>query len=132
MSEDAERYAIYENVRTKVETQRAAKPLVHEKLARFMQSWLPVERIVLRMEQLRTDDWLRLPPKTMTGSYLIKIGLPSNIAHEFDRLRRLRNAIVHGREIPSDVDFDEIINDIDLLYEKLRKFFEGGDKTTSP
>jgi ppGpp synthetase/RelA/SpoT-type nucleotidyltranferase len=111
LAEDEARYKVYEDVRlfrqaasTSTPTdQPETEPEVHEALGSFLSEWMRFERLVRESTRSRgiSDSHAFVP----TSRTLEKLGIfnPS-IRSEIERIRRMRNNLVHGIEIPNPAD----------------------------
>ncbi len=129
LAEDDSRYPIYEQVRAanqvpspggSIEEQQGV-PDLHEAMGFFLARWIELERL------LRTQAGESGPgrPILPTGLALQRLGMmndPEALA-EFERIRRLRNNLVHGIEVPHPADLREAGASLQRLYNRLR----GGD-----
>jgi len=114
LSENTSRYALYEEVRAARPSPdlspSAIEPIaadVHEAMGEFLQAWIDFEQIVRET----------VPPKIALNSgksVIPTIRVLESIAHldsqtrlQYERLRRMRNHLVHGIETPDPADLRE-------------------------
>jgi len=112
LSEDADRYALYEQLRaarpaTDVSPD-AAEPIapdVHEAMGEFLKAWIDLEQLLRDTAQV---------PVSHSGQIVSTIrllnsfkNLDSQTRSQYESLRRMRNQLVHGIEIPDPADLRE-------------------------
>ena len=109
LAADSSRYTAFGEVRDErdrqrsfespSETQRSAEQ--HEALGRFMTGWITFERIVREAAYSAAIE-SGMGPECRCVRVLQQLeGLDQTSLYEIERLRRLRNNLVHGIEIPS-------------------------------
>jgi hypothetical protein len=107
---DAQRYAIYDEVRAHrpapdlgpqgLPPQPVASEL-HEALGVFMTAWIDLERFIREHAPPTTQERNRLP----TVRILERMSeLEPSRRQDFERVRRMRNNVVHGVEMPAPPD----------------------------
>lgn len=122
LAADSTRYAAYSEIRderdrqksfqTPNETQRSVEQ--HHALGFFLSNWIAIERIIREVAQ--TSGVEDSPGVIPTGRLLARLDLlDEQDRSEFDRLRRLRNLLVHGVEVPRP----EIVLDAGLALNRL-------------
>jgi ppGpp synthetase/RelA/SpoT-type nucleotidyltranferase len=109
LADDDSRYKVYEEVRTADKAflgivpgeGRFMEPGIHEAMGFFLSQWIELERLVRRPLRDVDPRGLIMP----TGKVLERIGLhePETLM-EIERIRRLRNNLVHGIEVPDSGD----------------------------
>src|SRR6185295_7532947 len=113
LAEDEARYKVYEEVRASRQAvagygsleERLVEPDLHEAIGFFLAQWIALERIVRERSPREAD---RRSPMVPSGSVLERLGvLNANGRVEFDRIRRLRNNLVHGVEVPDATEIRE-------------------------
>jgi ppGpp synthetase/RelA/SpoT-type nucleotidyltranferase len=119
LAEDASRYELYNTIRT----QRHAASYgtesdgedVYRQVGIFINQWIKLEQLLLEL--------LRPPrPVVPTARQLVNMGLlDSDTAAEYDRLRRLRNYLVHGIEIPAPADLAEATRRIEAIVSEINR-----------
>jgi len=113
LAEDDSRYKIYEEVRLNRPVpgdygpalQEAMDPDVHEAIGFFLAHWIAFERTVrVKAQAISGERYPAMP----TSRILEKLGLLSDdTLKEIERIRRIRNNVVHGVEIPHIFDLRE-------------------------
>ena len=113
LAEDDSRYKVYESVRAASQIpplggsteEQAAVPDLHAAMGFFLAQWIEVERLF----RTRVPESERGRPVFPTGPALQRLGLMDNQQDvaEFERIRRLRNYLVHGIEVPHPADLRE-------------------------
>lgn len=116
---DASLADTYASVRAEADLTRAEQAPRDQAAAlergRFMERWAQLDRLVRDLIHERYGD---RPPASVQGLTrdLTRIQLlqPESLL-EFDRLRRIRNQVVHGTELPSAPDLAEATRRLDAL-----------------
>lgn len=112
LADDDSRYKVYEEVRTADKAfpsvvpgqARFAEPGIHEAMGFFLSQWIELERLVRRLSHDGDRRGLIMP----TGQVLERLGLhDAETRMEIERIRRLRNNLVHGIEVPDPADLWE-------------------------
>jgi ppGpp synthetase/RelA/SpoT-type nucleotidyltranferase len=112
LSEDETRYKVYEEIRqsrfaasaaTQAEEAVAAAPDVHEAIGFFLSEWVRFEKWMREATQSRgLSDSRTFIPSTRV---LEKLGVfDAATRAEIERIRRMRNNLVHGIEVPNPAD----------------------------
>jgi ppGpp synthetase/RelA/SpoT-type nucleotidyltranferase len=124
LSEDATRYQVYELIReghpspdTGAEAAEPVEQDAHEAIGEFLAAWIALEQLVGRLAP--PDSKLRGPTMT-TRRIIASIARldPATIV-QFERLRRMRNNLVHGIEIPDPRDLREAAQQLDGIRQLL-------------
>jgi uncharacterized protein YutE (UPF0331/DUF86 family) len=113
LAEDERRYKTYEETRSAIDSEvrnlseddRLAQPGVKKAIGAFLSKWITFERILREVSQSKTEH-----PRLMlmTPRNLEQLGVISKEhISEVDRIRRLRNNLVHGVEIPDARDIKQ-------------------------
>lgn len=115
LSEEGGRYATYENLRS----ERAISPEVvsdgvsidpdqHRAFGKFMSAWIELERTLREhtMKYAGSTSFSVHSPVRMPSSRMIEKIIPMSEKKraEFERVRRMRNYLVHGVETPPNED----------------------------
>jgi len=112
LAEAPERYEIYTKLRAQESFERAPsierRPDIdqtHASMGRFLTSWIEFERELRRRAQAKFPGAEFIVP---TGRLLQNLQIldPHTLA-QTERIRRFRNMLVHGIEIPSAADIDD-------------------------
>ncbi|MBU9276927.1 GTP pyrophosphokinase [Burkholderia gladioli] len=103
LAEDASRYQIFEKIRLSdsplsSHTSQPYRDLQSEAIGNFMMLWMRYENAVRGLLAERNPGAIAavLP----TAKALQGVGLPQEVLASADRLRRFRNLLVHGIEVP--------------------------------
>jgi ppGpp synthetase/RelA/SpoT-type nucleotidyltranferase len=121
LAEDEARYAVYESVRqthsaTLVPEQHPREADLHEAIGYFLKEWIALEK---RLRTLVGGNARFVIP---TGKLLAQVELLDEQARlEIERIRRVRNNLVHGVEMPNPADIREDANRLRKLVTMLRK-----------
>ena len=114
LAEDESRYKLYEEV-------RAARPLtirsepgealeapdLHAAIGLFLSEWIHLERLTRGLTPVDSEKRIMMP----SGAVLSRLWLISpEDRRDFERIRRLRNNLVHGIEVPDPADLRDAAN----------------------
>jgi ppGpp synthetase/RelA/SpoT-type nucleotidyltranferase len=123
LAEDPKRYEIYTSIRahhfqTPLRTDSNQELYMH--IGRFMSTWRDLEALVRQATELQSGRSPVLP----TGRQLVTLELLSpGMVNGFEQLRRMRNLLVHGVELPELADLDDATNRLaEILTEMKRQF----------
>lgn len=128
LAEDAERYELYENIRARQPafggvTRETLEPDLHEAMGFFLTQWISFERMIRKWtNRAKLPDNVR--PMFPTGRVLEKLGVTREQRHELEWIRRMRNQVVHGIEIPEPARLREAGEQIQAIAERLRRQYE--------
>lgn len=120
LAEDPQRYETYEQLRAHVDQQEhiRSEP-VQMAIGRFIATWIEVERLAHELISAHSIKGSHIIP---TGRLLERLKiLDPEEAREWDRIRRFRNYLVHGLEIPPVADIEDVRHRLDLIIRRLRK-----------
>ena len=127
LAEDDSRYKIYEDVRLnrpvpgdyEPAVRETIDPDVHESIGFFMANWITFERAVHAKAQTLFGERI---PVMRTSKILEKLGSVSDdTLKEIERIRRVRNNVVHGVEIPHNVALREAGLRIQAIAERISR-----------
>jgi ppGpp synthetase/RelA/SpoT-type nucleotidyltranferase len=101
LAEDPARYAVYDQIRLSeasiaLQTSDSSRISQSQAIGEFMALWIEYERRVRAMAANSDESLLVMP----TTRLLYQFNLPQDILASADRLRRFRNQLVHGIEVP--------------------------------
>jgi hypothetical protein len=111
--EDEARYKVYEDIRAKqsdfgVDTRGALEPELHDAMGFFLRQWINFERAVSEIANRATGPTGERLPWGPSSRLLDKLGLLDDDGRrEVEWIRRVRNNLVHGVEIPAPSDLRE-------------------------
>lgn len=90
----------------------------HESFGKFLTRWISLEAELRKLSSrlFPRDNRFAIP----TNLLIKKINLDQDTLVEFQRVRRFRNLLVHGIEIPSRKDIDDESEALDLILKKIR------------
>jgi len=125
LAEDETRYKLYEEVRASDQVvpaftlaeERLGQPGMHEAMGFFLTQWIALEQLV--RERAPVTD--RKRPVMPTSQVLAQLGLDSSSLAELERIRRLRNYLVHGIEVPDQLDLLEAGQRLEGIVAKLKQ-----------
>lgn len=119
LAEDASRYEALRSIqRSSSHSSEAGDSDVGSRIGRFLSSWIELEKL----EQ-------KLAPPIDFGDRILPIGrrlerlelLDLDMRREIDRIRRMRNAVVHGKEAFSPSELNRAAEQLDSLVEEIRR-----------
>jgi ppGpp synthetase/RelA/SpoT-type nucleotidyltranferase len=124
LSEDAKRYEIYEAIRAarpspdvSAQATEPLQPDVHEAMGEFLSAWIEFERLTREMVPSDLQKHGPIMPTLRVLSSLFD--LDEETRFQFERLRRMRNQLVHGIEIPDPQDLREAARQLDAIRTRL-------------
>ena len=124
LSEDAKRYEIYEGIRAarpspdvSAQATEPLQPDVHEAMGEFLSAWIEFERLTREMVPPVLQKHGPIMPTLRVLSSLFD--LDEETRFQFERLRRMRNQLVHGIEIPDPQDLREAARQLDAIRKRL-------------
>jgi len=92
-----------------------------EALNLFMSRWIAFETLTRRIIQSRSSEFSGIR-FNLAADTLVKLGIvPNENRSEFERIRRIRNAIVHGVGVPSGQKIIEATNSLENFLHQLRE-----------
>jgi ppGpp synthetase/RelA/SpoT-type nucleotidyltranferase len=134
LAENAQRYTTYEEVRRAKETslgrtvsaEAPVSPESHAAIGHFLSEWIKLERHLRRAMQVTGDRDRRV--FMPTGKMLEQMGmLDPETRWEIDRIRRVRNNLVHGIEVPDPADIREAANRLHQILKSISTKKKSGD-----
>jgi ppGpp synthetase/RelA/SpoT-type nucleotidyltranferase len=115
LAEDPTRYEIYEGVRARAHepvTIRHIDSPYDQAVGRFIRTWMTFETLVRNVAIGGGERITSVP----SARLLSKLGiLDDQRRSEVERIRRLRNNLVHGIEIPQTLDLIEATSELETL-----------------
>jgi ppGpp synthetase/RelA/SpoT-type nucleotidyltranferase len=128
LAEDDARYKVYEEVRASRPApgdygpglREAVEPDLHEAMGFFLAQWIAFERAIRQKTGRRTgEDLSRTVP---VFRLLEKSGvLDNDTRREVELIRRIRNNVVHGIEIPDSIALREAAERLQAITERLNE-----------
>jgi ppGpp synthetase/RelA/SpoT-type nucleotidyltranferase len=120
--EDPERYDLYRSIRAQrpwatVRTDSVSDD-PYRQFGLFIAKWTELERLLRGTIKSKKPGGLVIPFGRDLASQNL---LTEDLAREFDRLRRMRNELVHGVEPPGGAELEYAIRRIDLIIEEIRR-----------
>jgi hypothetical protein len=125
LAEDPARYPLYESLRASRPVQGAyvgktreeANPETHEEVSLFLKRWVAFEKKLKALV-----DRLQVQGIYASSTLLARLGVEDeNLLNEFERIRRLRNEVVHGLSLPSIEDLREAGGRIEKISQELER-----------
>ena len=135
VAEEKARYDLYEAIRlardhdvTELDQaeQPAVSPDLHEAMGLFLAKWIKVEQLVRQIILERGGGPSRLVLPTARTLQALEISDAAARA-EMERIRRLRNNLVHGIEVPSTQDLFDAAERLDAVIAELEQARRGDD-----
>jgi hypothetical protein len=120
--EDPARYDLYRAVRAQ-RPWLSAEPVSgdaqsYTQVGFFMAKWIELEALLRESVPAKRPRGVVIP----FGRDLVQLGLlDENMAFEFDRLRRMRNNLVHGIEFPAADELEDAVRRIDAIQAEIRR-----------
>jgi ppGpp synthetase/RelA/SpoT-type nucleotidyltranferase len=105
--EDSSRYEIYNAIRAQrpwASPKIESEDEVYRYIGMFMKCWMELESLV---RDATPPQKVNRPFIPTTRQLLNMNLLTEDTAYDYDQLRRMRNLLVHGMELPSVADLDE-------------------------
>jgi hypothetical protein len=137
LSEDPSRYRMYEELRgahpTPDLSAASVEPValdVHEAMGEFLAAWVDLERLV---RERTSAEVSQRGPVMPTSRVLASIArLDKEAMMQFERLRRVRNNLVHGIEIPDPRDLREAAQQLHAIRRRIEAEPRRPDPTIGP
>ena len=130
---DQSYYQIYNSIREQrpwVSARTTADEELYRHIGMFMSRWMELEALVRQVSRSLPGRSPVLP----TAQQLLTLGLISqDHVFDFESLRRMRNLLVHGVELPAGEQLDEAANRLDGILAEVRRQAENrGDHNPEP
>jgi ppGpp synthetase/RelA/SpoT-type nucleotidyltranferase len=130
LAEDQSRYGVYGEIRTAEQVvssigslqQQVVSEDATQAIGLFMAQWISFERL-LRERAPTAERSLFLP----TGRALGWLDLSRNDREELERIRRLRNNLVHGIDTPEAADLREAARRLKSVHDRLERKIQTQD-----
>lgn len=123
LAEDSGRYAIYERLRAHrpwIQVRTESENEAYARIGMFLSRWMELERLL--RDVAPSKPGYRQGPVLPTARELSRLDLlPDDILYDFDQLRRMRNLLVHGVEIPPLADLDDATRRLDAILDEIRR-----------
>jgi ppGpp synthetase/RelA/SpoT-type nucleotidyltranferase len=127
LAESPKRYDIYSRLKIQDAGDRSAvvgEPRIddaakHASMGRFLYNWIKFERLIRRMAESRSASpimRLSIPSSSLIRGLEL---LDQESLAQVDQLRRFRNMLVHGIELPSQGAIDDATRSLRLILERL-------------
>jgi ppGpp synthetase/RelA/SpoT-type nucleotidyltranferase len=121
LAEDPERYKIYDSIRAQrpwARIKTEADSETYRYIGMFMARWMELEALLRELSppSTRPVSILEAARKIMGSSLLTE-----EMFREFDQLRRMRNLLVHGFELPAIADLEEATRRLDIILDEIRR-----------
>ncbi|MGH7183880.1 MAG: GTP pyrophosphokinase, partial [Nitrospiraceae bacterium] len=124
LSEDAGRYRMFEEIRVArpspdiaAEAAEPVEPDVHEAMGEFLKAWIEFERLIHVMAPSEARQRGPVIPTSRVLASIVQLDNETRV--QYERLRRMRNHLVHGIEIPDPRDLRESARQLDDIRRRL-------------
>ena len=108
LAEDDSRYGIYRSVRAEAHRPAVEQDFedqdIYRQVGIFLKNWIELERLVRNLASDKGQSRLVMPPSRQLQHLQL---LDPDMRREIDFLRRVRNNVVHGIELPAASDLAE-------------------------
>ena len=115
LAEDSGRYAVYDSIRTQRPWESPKTPPedeIYRHIGMFMSRWMELEAFVRdAAPPQRGSGPVIATTRQLRGMNL----LTEATEYDYDQLRRMRNLLVHGVELPTAADLDEATKRLDII-----------------
>ncbi|MGC0340020.1 hypothetical protein [Streptomyces sp. SLBN-8D4] len=91
---------------------------MHEQMGRFLTSWVVLEEILRNLASKVNGERIAMPTARLLDNLHV---IDPETRHEIDLLRRVRNNVVHGRDVPPSGYLAEAIARIQAITERVRR-----------
>ena len=125
LAADQQRYEIFETLRAARPAADASRdaaepvaPDVHEAMGEFLSAWIDLERTMRAAAPNVAVSRPHVVPTHLLGSL---VQLDPTSQSNFQRLRRLRNNLVHGIEMPEPGELREAAGQLRMILEGIRR-----------
>lgn len=121
LAEDSERYEIYNSIRAQRPWARVRTDSdneVYHNIGMFMTRWMALEALLRELSPPMSGGSPVIP--TIRRLTTLEL-LPPDMLRELDRLRQMRNILVHGVEFPVLPDLEEATKRLDVILEEIRR-----------
>lgn len=118
LAEDGSRYVVYQDVRASMHQQDFEGQDLHRSVGSFLSSWVKLERL---MRVLADQDGNSKSPIISVRDLERIALLDPDMRREIGFLRRMRNNLVHGVEIPSTGDLTEAKYRAEMIVEEITR-----------
>jgi ppGpp synthetase/RelA/SpoT-type nucleotidyltranferase len=129
--EDSSRYAVYDAIRAQrswESSQTEPEDELYHHIGKFMKCWMELESLLRNAVPPQKRN---RPIILSTGQLLSMNLLTEDTAYDFEQLRRIRNLLVHGVELPSARDLDEATKRLRVILADIKRRLddqaEGGE-----
>jgi len=130
LAEDESRYKVYEEIRTarplSVRAEEAVEPsaaALHEAIGHLLSEWARLERITRDIYTSKDQHRVIMPTGKLMAQFVPDMG-------EFERIRRIRNGVVHGMDVVDPADLHDAANRLhEIVEEVIRRSQENPPET---
>jgi ppGpp synthetase/RelA/SpoT-type nucleotidyltranferase len=135
LAEDDTRYDLYEEIKVArdsapwKEREREVGPEIHAAIGLFLSRWIQLEQLIREIVLRRTGEEITVLPTTRALQRLEVSNVSTR--SELERIRRLRNNLVHGFEVPDAPTLLEASDRLTHVVAELRQALPGEDHTAA-
>ncbi|WP_432042481.1 GTP pyrophosphokinase [Streptomyces cadmiisoli] len=122
LAEDPSRYEHFNSVQVDADTASldpsSQSARMHQQIGHFLTSWVELEESLRNLSPTEGDERMPLPITRLLNRLSI---LDAETRHEIDLLRRVRNNVVHGRDVPPSGYLAEATDRVQAITERVRQ-----------
>lgn len=125
LSGDSERYKLFETLRAarpatdvSPDAEEPIAPDLHEAMGQFLSAWTEMEQTIRQNTQATDHYTSRVIPTARHLSSYTNLDVDTKL--QFDHIRRIRNNLVHGIEVPNPIDLREAAQQVRSILAKIR------------
>ncbi|WP_338783412.1 RelA/SpoT domain-containing protein [Streptomyces sp. DG1A-41] len=124
LAEDASRYEHFNSVQVDADTASldpsSQSARMHQQIGHFLTSWVELEESLRNLAPTEGDERMRMPLPIIRLINRLP-ALDGETRHEIDLLRRVRNNVVHGRDVPPSSYLAEATDRVQAITERVRQ-----------
>jgi hypothetical protein len=129
LAEDSDRYEIYDSIRAQRTWQSprsGPEDEMNHHIGMFMRPWIELETLIRDHAPRREGR----SPVIPTARQLLSMELlTEDTIYDFNQLRRMRNSLVHGVELPTLVELDEATRRLDIILADIKRRMRGPNES---
>jgi ppGpp synthetase/RelA/SpoT-type nucleotidyltranferase len=128
LAEDSNRYEVYDSIRTQrpwASPRTQSEDEVYHYIGMFMSRWIELEGLVRSAAPPQRNN----RPIIMTAGQLLEMNLlTEDTVYDYDQLRRMRNLLVHGVELPTVAELGEATRRLDIILDDMKRRLSGNEE----
>ncbi|WP_230396450.1 hypothetical protein [Streptomyces blattellae] len=122
LAEDPSRYENFNLVQVDADAisldPRSQSARMHQQIGHFLTSWVDLEESLRNLAPREDDERIALPIFRLLDRLTM---LDAETRHEINLLRRVRNSVVHGRDVPPISYLAEATDRVQEITERVRR-----------